>query len=321
MKTENQAKTVLITGASGFIGHQAVHYFADRGFRVKAVLRKQRNFHLPGIQEVLVPDLSDEAHLQPALNGVDAVVHCAAHNPLGKSQDSEARATFYKVNVRATELLATAAVKSRVKRFVLLSSTKVNGERTPAGSYFTEESLLNPQDFYGQSKLDAENVLSAVTQSSGTETVIIRPPPVYGPHARGNIGALFRWVRQGIPLPFGAIEDNKRSFIGIDNLLDCISMCISHPAAARQTFLVSDNECVSTAALVRKMGDALQRPARLIRIQKSVISAIGHFAGQSDTVDRLFGSMQIDSSKVRSQLGWDPPLTLDEGLRRMAATQ
>ena len=321
MKTENQAKTVLITGASGFIGYQAVHYFAERGFRVRAVMRSQRDFYVPGIQEVIVPDLSAEKQLQDALIGVDTVVHCAAHNPRGKSQDSEARAVFHKVNVKGTELLANAAVKSRVKRFVLLSSTKVHGERTPTGCNISEESLPNPQDFYSQSKLDAENVLSAVTESSETETVILRPPPVYGPHTRGNLGSLFRWVRLGIPLPLGAIEDNKRSFIGVDNLLDCIATCISHPAAARQTFLVSDNECVSTVTLIRKMGTALNRPARLIRIQRGILSAVGHFAGQTETVERLFSSMQVDSSKVRSLLGWDPPLTLDEGLRRMAADQ
>ena len=202
-------------------------------------------------------------------------------------------------------------------RFVFVSSIKVNGEATQPKHSFTADDVPAPLDDYGVSKMEAENGLREIAGQTGMELVIIRPPLVYGPEVKANFAAMMRWLRRGVPLPLGAIH-NQRSLVALDNLVDLIVTCLTHPAAANQTFLVSDGEDVSTSELLRRMGQAMGRPARLIPVPASWLKLAATMQGKSDVAQRLCGSLQVDIEKTRRLLGWTPPLSLDEGLRRAA---
>ena len=211
--------------------------------------------------------------------------------------------------------LARMAAKEGVKRFIFISSVKVNGESTRPGRAFTEADAPNPQDAYGQSKHEAELGLRQLAADTGMEVVIIRPPLVYGPDVKANFAALMRAVQRGCPLPLGAVH-NQRSLVALDNLVDFIFTCISHPQAANQTFLVSDGQDLSTTELVRGMARAAGAPARLLPVPVWALQAGARLLGKEDAVERLCGNLQVDISKARSLLGWVPPVSLEEGLRR-----
>jgi UDP-glucose 4-epimerase len=204
-----------------------------------------------------------------------------------------------------------------VRRFVFVSSVKVNGEATQPGLPFKPDDASTPLDAYGISKMEAEQGLREIAAQTGMEVVIIRPPLVYGPGVKANFAAMMRWLSRGIPLPLGAIH-NGRSLVALDNLVDLILTCITHPAAANQTFLVSDGEDVSTTELLRRMGQALDSPARLIPVPAGVLKAAAALLGKRDMAQRLCGSLQVDIQKTRQLLGWTPPLTLDQGLKKAA---
>jgi nucleoside-diphosphate-sugar epimerase len=224
-------------------------------------------------------------------------------------------AAFRTVNVDGTLNLARQAAASGVKRFVFISSVKVNGESTEPGHAFSEADAPNPQDAYGQSKHEAEQGLRQIAYDTGIEVVIIRPPLVYGPRVKANFAALMRAVQRGWPLPLGAVH-NQRSLVALDNMVDLIVTCITHPQAANQTFLVSDGEDLSTPDLIRRMARAMSRPARLLPVPKSVLMAAATILGKRDMAQRLCGDLQVDISKARTLLGWNPPISVDEGLRR-----
>jgi nucleoside-diphosphate-sugar epimerase len=252
------------------------------------------------------------------LGKADVLVHLAARVHVMRDTAVDALAAFRAVNVQGTLNLARQASASGVKRFVFISSVKVNGEATHKGRPFTAEDLAAPQDAYGISKMEAEQGLRQIAAETGLEVVIIRPTLVYGPGVKANFAALMRAVQRGYPLPLGAVH-NQRSLVALDNLVDFIITCITHPQAANQTFLVSDGQDLSTTELVRGMAQAAGVPARLLPVSVWALHAGASLLGKGDVVQRLCGNLQVDISKARSLLGWVPPVSLEEGLRRAMA--
>lgn len=305
---------VLVTGATGFIGAALVDRLLREGrFVVRAAVRREAT-ELPVPIERVAGDMDPGTNWEPALTGVNAVVHLAARVHVMREMATEPLAEFRRVNVSGTLNLARQAAAAGVQRFVYLSSVKVNGE---SGRY-TEADPPAPEDPYGISKHEAELGLRGMAAESGLEVVIIRPPLVYGPGVRANFQALMRAVARGVPLPLGAV-DNRRSLVALDNLVDFIVTCLAHPSAANETFLVSDGEDLSTTDLIRRLGRAMDRPARLIPVPASVLMTAATLLGRRDVARRLLGSLQLDTSKARQRLSWVPPISVDEGLRRAAA--
>ncbi len=308
------ALRVAVTGASGFIGENLLSALSRSGHAVLGLTRKGRG--TPGDTGRVMLDRYDNTDaLENLLTGCDAVVHLAAL--AHRSEKSLQSGESFDANVSVTAAVARSAHAAGVRRFVFISSVGVNGLRT-YGQPFNELDAPCPQEAYARSKLTCEQqVLELARQHPDFEVVIVRPPLVHGPQAPGNFGKLWRAVARGVPLPFGAI-DNRRSVIGVDNLADLIIRCIVHPGASNQTYLASDGEDVSTANLILRMGLAMQRPARLINVPAPLLRLAARMTRQQDLLERLEGSLQVDSRKVRLELGWSPPFTLDEGLRRIA---
>lgn len=309
---------VLVTGATGFVGIALVSRLVDTGqFSVKAAVRRESYELHAKVEPIVTGDLTPNMDWQETLVGVDAVIHLAARVHVMTDTATDPLTEFRRVNVDGTMNLARQAAASGVRRFVLISSIKVNGESTPLGQAFVAEDVPDPQDPYGISKHEAELGLRQLAAASRMEVVIIRPPLVYGPGVKANFQSMMRWLKRGVPLPLGAIH-NKRSLVALDNLVDLIITCLDHPAAANQTFLAGDGEDLSTTELLRRMGFALGRPARLIPVPTSLLKAGAALLGRRDMAQRLCGSLQVDISKTRTMLGWNPPLSVDEGLRRTA---
>ena len=227
-------------------------------------------------------------------------------------------AAFRSVNVEGTANLARQAAAKGVKRFIFLSSVKVNGEFTETGQPFTADDAPLPKDPYGVSKYEAETLLQKIATETGIEVVIIRPPLVYGPGVKANFESMMRWLVRGVPLPLAAMTNNRRSLVALDNLVDLIAMCLSHPAAANQTFLVSDGEDLSSAQLLKRMGAAMGHPARLFYLPPALLKLGASVLNRPGIYQRLCGSLQLDIAKTRQVLGWTPPVSVDEGLRRTA---
>lgn len=265
---------------------------------------------------VQVIGLTPDTDWGPNLVNVDIVIHLAARAHIMRDTAIDPLAEFRKVNSQGTLNLARQAAAMGVRRFVFVSSIGVNGAES-FDQPFTADDKVAPHSPYAISKFEAEQALQVLAIETGMEVVIIRPPLVYGPDAPGNFGSLMRWLKQGIPLPLGAIH-NLRSLVALDNLVDLIATCITHPAAANQNFLVSDGEDVSTTELLRRMGQAMGCPARLIPVPAGVLKAAAALLGKHDMAQRLCGSLQVDIQKTRQLLGWNPPLTLDQGLKKAA---
>lgn len=305
---------LLVTGASGFVGRRVCEIFVRRG---DAVLGSWHTRYEPlaGVEWLRLLNIAEDEGWRSALKGVDAVVHLAARVHVMNDTAIDPLVEFRKVNVHATVLLARQAAVAGVKRFVYVSSAKVNGESTLPGHAFTELDLPNPQDAYGQSKCEAETGLRAIAAQTGMEAVIIRPPLVYGPGVKANFAALMRVVQRGWPLPLGAVH-NLRSLVALDNLVDFLAICTTHPLAANQTFLVSDGHDISTPELVRGLANALQAPIRLLSVPPGLLEVVAALIGKGAAARRLCGNLQVDISKARSMLQWVPPLTVQEGLLR-----
>jgi nucleoside-diphosphate-sugar epimerase len=267
------------------------------------------------VEPLVVGRVDDATHWTGALRDVDAVIHLAARVHVVKDTSADSLNQFRKVNVFGTLNLARQAAAAGVKRFVFVSSVKVNGESTPAGHAFTEADEPNPQDAYAVSKLEAEQGLREIAAQASMEVVIVRPPLVYGLGVKANFAALRRAVQRGWPLPLGAVR-NQRSLMALDNLVDFIVTCTTHPQAANQTFLASDAHDLSTPELVSGLARAAGVPARLLPVPVWVLQAGATLLGKGDAVRRLCGNLQVDISKARELLGWVPPLSVDEGLRR-----
>ncbi|MDH4164143.1 MAG: SDR family oxidoreductase [Nitrospirota bacterium] len=310
---------VLVTGATGFIGKALlVRAAADTGLQVRGAFRQLSSSFPSGIETVVVGDLSRDTDWKTAVKGVDAVVHTAARVHIMHDSTSDPISEFRRINVEGTLNLARQASLSGVRRFIYLSSIKVNGERTTQDRPYAADDIPAPVDPYGITKLEAELGLRELGQKTGMEVVIIRPPLVYGPEVKANFYRLLRIVQKGYPLPLSRVN-NQRSLIYLGNLIDAILTCLRHPRAAAQIYLVSDGEDISTPELIRKVASALECPARLLPFPPSVIGLAGKIAGKTDAVDRLLGSLRVDSTKIRRELGWSPPFTLEQGLKETAA--
>jgi nucleoside-diphosphate-sugar epimerase/lipopolysaccharide/colanic/teichoic acid biosynthesis glycosyltransferase len=311
---------ILVTGASGFIGSALVRRLAGReGLQVIAMGRSTPH----GLPEDVVPlQTGDFLHLRsnplPPWKP-DVCIHLAARvdaPPRGRENNE---GSFHLTNTVATVRLARWAAEAGVRRFIFISSAKVHGETSRPGRPFREDDPAAPEDAYARSKWDAERALEEISRETGMELVVIRPPLVYGPGVKGNFARLMGWMRRGIPLPLGAVRDNRRSLAALDNLVDLIETCVEHPAAAGHAFLVSDGEDLSTAELLRRLALAMgRRSPRLLPVPAPLLETTAQLLGRQDMVRRLLGSFQLDISKARRLLGWVPPVGVDEALRRTA---
>jgi nucleoside-diphosphate-sugar epimerase len=309
---------ILVTGASGFVG-RALCANLLKYSPLRLSVRDKYKVELFKNVDIFEASLSLDQDWSSALSGVVTVVHCAARVHVMKETGNDPLAEFRRVNVDGTLRLARQASEAGVRRFIFLSSIKVNGESTQLGSPFTPDQISVPSDPYGLSKFEAEIGLIAISKETGMEVVIIRSPLVYGPGVKANFLSLMNWLRRGVPLPLGGLTKNLRSFVFLDNLVDMILACINHPAAANQTFLVSDDEDLSTAGLLERMALALGRPPKSIAVPPALITLGAKLVGRADIAQRLCGSLQVDIKKTKDLLGWSPPVSLNEGLRQTAA--
>jgi len=308
---------ILVTGAKGFVGSAVVQRLvADGGHQVLAAVRKKTEKLAQGVQQVLVGDLSSETDYTEALQGVDVVIHAAARVHMMDDAATDPLAEFRKVNVEGTLNLARQASQAGVKRLVFISSIKVNGESTNEGQPFTPDDHITTQDPYGLSKWEAEQGLFQIGKETGLQVVVIRPPLIYGVGVKANFQKMMQAVAKGVPLPLGAVQ-NQRSLVALDNLVDFIVLCTEHPKAAGEVFLISDGEDVSTTLLLQRIAKALGRPARLIPAPVGLMGFAAILVGKADMADRLFGSLQVDSSKAYELLGWKPVVTMDQQLGEM----
>lgn len=307
---------IFITGANGFIGRHLCRHLAQLGMWVTACVRPTSDVStlegVKGVRIMRVPEAGPTPALEAQFAGVDALVHLAARVHVMHDTSSDPLAEFRRVNVAGTERLAHIAADNGVRRFVYISSIKVNGEATGARS-FTADDLPGYVDPYGRSKWEAEQKLEEIATARGMEWVIIRPPLVYGPGVRGNFLALMKCLRRGLPLPLGSVE-NRRSIVSVYNLVDLLERALLHPAASGQRFLVKDQEDVSTAELVRRLALALQTRALLIPVPSSFLLMSSRLLRQQDAVQRLCSSLVVNTEKTAQLLQWMPPVSLDRGL-------
>ena len=309
---------ILVTGANGFVGRSLCETLVRTGRTVVAATRSPLRDGVSQIVTFQIGSLSGDNQWQQGLQGCDAVVHLAARVHVMTDTSADPLAEFRRVNVDGTLNLARQAAAAGVRRFVFVSSIKVNGESTLPGRAFAADDPPDPQDPYGISKYEAEQGLRDVAGQIGMEFVIVRPPLVYGPGVKANFLAMVQWLARGIPLPLGAIH-NKRSLVALDNLVDLITTCLDHPAAANQTFLAGDGHDLSTTELLQRVALALGKPARLIPVPAGVLQWSAALLGKKAMMQRLCGSLQVDIGKAGNVLGWTPPVTVDEGLRRAVA--
>ena len=305
--------TVLVTGANGFIGRALCDVLAASGRRVRQAVRMP----VPSLPDAMaVGDIGADTDWRTALEGVSGVVHLAARTHVLRETATDPLTEYRKINVSATERLARSAAAGGVRRLVFVSSVKVNGEHTEERP-FTEDGAPRPEDAYGVSKWEAEQALSRIAAESGLEVVVLRPPLVYGPGVKGNFLRLINLVARGVPLPLGAI-DNRRSFIYSGNLAGAIATALDASQAAGRTYLVSDGEDVSTPDLVRGLARALGVKPRLLSLPLAALGLGATLAGKRAEFARLTGSLQVDSSRIRRELGWRPSFALTQGLELTA---
>ena len=314
----SQFNVVLVTGANGFVGQSLCKRLFQQGQAVCAVVRRSST-QVDNNESIAVGDIKGHTDWTKALQDVKVVVHLAARVHVMNEMTDDPLAEFRKINVEGTLNLARQAFKAGVSRFIYISSIKVNGEFTEPGCPFKADDASQPMDPYGISKREAEDGLRQLAKDTGLEVVIIRPPLIYGLGVKANFLSMMRWLHKGIPLPLGSIN-NARSLVALDNLVDLIVTCIQHPAAANQTFLVSDGEDVSTTDLLKRTAVAMGIKARLIPVPEILIKVGGKLLGKGDVVQRLCGNLQVDITKAQQLLGWAPPISVEEGLRRAVAT-
>jgi nucleoside-diphosphate-sugar epimerase len=314
-------KRVVVTGANGFIGQHVCQQLVESGKEVTACIRERADASVFGnlsgsLRIYRLPSLGLGADLSQILRNADAVIHLAARVHVMRETADDPLSEFRKVNVRGTENLASIAVQNGVRRFIYLSSVKVNGEVTEKNA-FSADDPPGYCDPYGQSKWETEERLRQIATGTAMEWVVVRPPLVYGPRVRGNFLALMKYVSHGIPLPLGSVH-NRRSLVSVYNLSDLLCLLVDHPAAANNRFLVSDSEDISTPDLVRRIAVALHRSPRILRCPESLLLAAGTLLRQKEAVQRLYSSLVLDRKKTSEMLGWSAPLSLDSGLDRTA---
>lgn len=307
-----RAPKALVTGANGFVGNALIKELLVQNVSVK--LSAKPSVMLPNVEYTNVWDIDKYTDWSKALLDIDVVIHLAARVHVMNDTSSNQLAEFRKVNVEGTLALATQAAKASVRRFIFVSSVKVNGESTKKDIPFTEVDISTPIDAYAISKLEAEQGLLQIANQTGMEVVIIRPPLVYGPNVKANFASMLKAVKQGIPLPLGAIH-NKRSFVYVGNLVSLIECCIDHPAAKNQVFLVSDGHDLSTTELLQECAKALGVRSRLLPVSQSLIEGCAALFGKQSVAQRLCGNLQVDISKTYKLLNWKPPTKVADGLK------
>jgi nucleoside-diphosphate-sugar epimerase len=316
---------VLLTGATGFVGRALVDSLIDAKSDVTALVREPSLLFSKEVKQVIAGDLNEwpvENSLfieviKQALEDINIVIHLAARVHVMADNSNDPLAEFRAVNCDATLVLAKIAADAGVKRFIFISSVKVNGEMTELNKPFKPEDQYVPTDPYGLSKYEAEQGLLALAKVTGMEVVIIRPPLVYGPGVSANFASMMKWINKKIPLPFGAIH-NLRSLVALDNLVSFIVHCLAHPKAANQIFIISDGEDVSTTTLLRKVAKAFGKSTCLLPVPVSLMNIAAKLIGKNNMANRLFGSLQVDSSKARDLLAWRPVTTMSEQLKKTA---
>ncbi len=310
-------QNLLVTGANGFIGQALCAGLCAEGRHVRGVVRlPQKAGVLPKkISPVIVKYIGPDTYWSEALTGIDTVVHLAARVHVLKDADADPLAAFRDVNLKGTEHLAGMAAQSGVRRFIYMSSVKVCGENKFLP--YSEDDQPEPQGPYGISKWEAEQALHEISEKTGLEVVVIRPPLVYGPGIKANLLSLFKMIERGVPLPLAGVE-NRRSLIYLKNLVDAVLKCILHPKASGKTYFVSDGVDLSIPELIRKIAAAMGKPARLFYSPSFLLKAAGRFSGKSGQVDRLTGSLTVDSGKIQRELGWKANYTIDQGLAETA---
>ena len=307
---------VLVTGGSGFVGRALFENLKfKKKYLVHLTTRANQKKLFEGSKVFNIGEIDPNTNWKDALDGVNCVVHCAARAHMMEKKQTDLLNAYRRINVDGTKNLAKQAAGRGVKRFILLSSVKVNGEETITSKSFKYDDIPQPEDAYGISKWEAEQALLEIFKQTGLEVVIIRPPLVYGEGVKGNFLRLLDIVYKQIPLPFAKIN-NLRSFVGLDNLIDLITCCIEHPKAGGKTFLVSDGEDLSTTDLIRKLSKFMHKSPRLFQVPQLIIQLIGRLVGKSLEAKRLLGSLRVDNFYTHKILGWSPPFTLDESLKK-----
>ncbi len=305
-------KKVLVTGSSGFIGSHLISKFNHLGYEVIKVSRSRKT------ASHVIKNISGDTEWSDILEDVEVIVHCAAAvHQMNLSENT--LNSYQQLNIEGTINLASKAAKAGVKRFIFISSIKVNGEKTPIGRPFLFDDPRRAEDPYGISKAKAEEGLEEIASKTNLEVTIIRPPLVYGPDVKANFASLLKLASKNFPLPFGAIN-NKRSFVALDNLVDLIITCIDHPNAANQTFLVSDDNDVSTSELYSVMVESFGKKAVLININPYFLRLLAQLFGKKEMIERLCGDLRIDISHTKNTLDWMPVVSLAEGVKKCASS-
>jgi len=312
--------TTLVTGGSGLVGRALISMLVQNDIEVRAAIRPQTNFRTEGfsrhISTCSISDIGPATDWIDALDGVQSVIHLAARVHVMKENSKEPLEEYRHVNTMGTARLAMMAAQTGVRRMVYVSTIKVNGEST-FGEPFHEDDAPHPADPYAISKWEAELMLRRISADTGMEIVIVRPPLVYGPGVAGNFLTLLSWMDRGIPLPLASVE-NQRSLVGINNLINLLVLCLSHPRAAGEVFLASDGEDISTPELLRRTAQSLGKLSHLFPFPVSLLRMMAWFMAKGDVCDRLCGSLTVDSNKARRLLGWSPVSSVDDELRRTA---
>ncbi|MDH3513235.1 MAG: SDR family oxidoreductase [Gammaproteobacteria bacterium] len=307
---QQRSERLLLTGASGFVGYGLLSDLGQQGYAVRAAVRRPLGVR----EEILIGDINADTTWSEALRGIDCVIHLAGRAHVLNDSEENALSAYREINSAGTRSLAAAAAEAGIRRFIFVSSIKVNGE-VNSGQPFTADDIPLPKDAYGISKLEAEQSLWQIANQSGMEVCIIRPPLVYGPGVKGNFQRLVRLVRSGIPLPFGAVQ-NHRSLVSVYNLRDLIIRCITSEAASGKVFLVSDGIDMSIGGLISRLGAALGCPARLIPVPPGLLRMVFTLLGRKMEFERLCGSLQVDIEETCRLLNWHPPVSVDAGLQR-----
>ena len=307
---------VLVTGANGFVGKTLCGDLHVRGFATWAAVRSASSL-VEDAEIAAVGEIDGRTDWNEVLSDVDVVIHLAARVHVMRDDAVDPLSEFRRINTAGTEHLARCAAAAGVRRLVYVSSIKVNGEATREGARFTEADPPHPQDPYGISKWEAERALHRIAAETGLEIVVVRPPLVYGAGVKGNFVTMLKVLAKGIPLPLASVH-NLRSLVYVENVVDALILCATHPAAAGQTYLVSDGEDVSTPNLLRQLGAAMGRPVRLFPCPSALLKLVASSIGKSEQIERLLGSLQVDSGKILRELNWTPPYTLQQGLQKTA---
>ena len=308
---------MMVTGASGFVGRALVSALVKDGIYVSCPVRPRAQVLLNCVDFHEIDGIDAFTDWDESLQSCSVVVHVAARVHVMNESSQNPLEAFRTVNVEGTKNLARQAASSGVKRFIYLSSVKSCAETSMIGSPLTYKSETHPMDAYGVSKMEAEVALGEISKETGMEVVIIRSPLVYGPGVKANFAALIRFIRLGFPLPFGGLSGNRRSFVGIGNLVSFIQTCIEHPAAAGQTFLVSDGDDMSTKVLIERLSKAMGKADRLFYVHPLSLKFILILIGKRSFFDRLNGTLQVDISRNLTLLGWKPPVSVNEGFLSM----